>query len=72
MSIRLTDVAGESLKVNAWHWGILHHAVTCAKPPLFEDEGVVVGLGHGGVELDEGQVREPRRPTRRSAASRRY
>jgi hypothetical protein len=58
MSIRLTDGAGRSLKVNAWNWGMLHYAVTCAKPPLFEDEGVVDGLRFGGVELDQSQVRK--------------
>jgi hypothetical protein len=58
MSIRLTDATGQSLKVNAWNWGMLHYAVTCAKPPLFEDEAVVDGLRHGGAELDAGQARK--------------
>ena len=58
MSIRLTDGRGQSLKVNAWNWGVLQHAVACAKPPLFEDEDFVDRLRFGGVELDEGQVRK--------------
>jgi hypothetical protein len=58
MSIRLTDNAGQSLKVNAWNWGLLHYTVTCAKPPLFDDEALLNGLRHGGAELDESQVRK--------------
>jgi hypothetical protein len=58
MSIRLTDGTGQSLKVNAWNWGMLHYAVTCAKPPLFDNEDVVVGLRYGGVELGESQTRK--------------
>jgi hypothetical protein len=58
MSVRLTDSTGQSLKVNAWNWGALHYAMTCAKPPLFEGEAVVEGLRYGGIELDEGQVRK--------------
>jgi len=58
MSIRLTDSAGQSLKVNAWNWGLLHYTVTCAKPPLFDDEALLDGLRYGSAELDEGQVRK--------------
>jgi hypothetical protein len=60
MSIRLTDSKGQSLKVNAWNWGVLHYAVECAKLPLFDDEGVLGPLLYGGtnLELDEGQVRK--------------
>jgi hypothetical protein len=58
MSIRLTDRTGQTLKVNALNWGTLHHAVTCAKPPLFDDESVVVGLRYGGAELDDSQIRK--------------
>ena len=44
--------------MNAWNWGLLHYTVTCAKPPLFDDEALVNGLRYGGAELDEGQVRK--------------
>lgn len=56
MTVRLTDGTGRSLKVNAWNWGMLHHAVNCASPALFDNEAVVIGLRYGGVELDKGQV----------------
>jgi hypothetical protein len=58
MSVRLADSAGLSLKVNAWNWGVLHYAITCAQPPLFDDQDLVDGLRQGGAELDESQVRK--------------
>jgi hypothetical protein len=59
MSIRLTDRTGRALKVSALELGVLHYAVTCAKPPIF-DEDVLRLLRYGGVELElnEDQVRK--------------
>ena len=56
MSFTLTDGAGRSINVNAWNWGVLHYAVACAKPPLFEDEEELDLLRFGGIELTRAQV----------------
>jgi hypothetical protein len=56
MSVLLTDSQGESLKVNAWNWGVLHFTVTCSKVPLFEEE-TVDALRYGGIDLSENHVK---------------
>jgi len=56
MSVILTDSDEKSLQVNAWNWGVLHYALVCCKPKLFEDEQLLEQLRFGGVELGEGEI----------------
>ena len=57
MSIILEDALGKTIKVNAWNWGVLHFAVACAKPPVFEDEDFLGRLRYGGgVTLSKEQA----------------
>ncbi len=56
MSIILSDVQDRSLDVNAWNWGVLHFAVSCAKPPLFAGSDVLARLRSGGAKLSADQV----------------
>ena len=56
MSVTLEDARGESLQINAWNWGVLHFAVACAKPPLFDDEEFLELLRHGGATLTQNQA----------------
>lgn len=56
MSITLEDAQGQRVDVNAWNWGVLHYAVACAKPPVFEDEEFLEVLRFGGVTLAQEQA----------------
>ena len=56
MSVTLTDNERNSLRVNAWNWGVLHYTLVCSKPPLFDDEELLTLLRSGGAELAEVDV----------------
>jgi hypothetical protein len=56
MSVILKDTQGKSVQVNAWNWGVLHFAVECAKPPVFEDNDFLDRLRFGGVTLTKAQA----------------
>ena len=56
MSVILKDWQDRSLQVNAWNWGVLHFAVECAQPPVFDDEQFMATLRFGGATLSQAQV----------------
>lgn len=56
MSVILTDAKGNSVGVNAWNWGVLHHAVACAKPPVLDDADLLEQLRFGSVHLSKEQA----------------
>ena len=56
MSFILEDARGQTLCVNAWNWGTLHHAVACATPPIFDDEDLLDLLRYGGAVLSQSQI----------------
>ncbi len=56
MSIVLEDAAERSLQVNAWNWGVLHHVVQSATPPLLDDDTLEALRFGGGLELSQEEI----------------
>jgi hypothetical protein len=56
MSILFQDAAGQSYRMNAWNWGVLHHIV--ARMNMYPDELWAPMRYSGGGDFDAAQIAE--------------